>query len=126
MPRACTVCGRPDRDEIDRLLSERPIRDVAGQTGVPKSTLARHKLAHPPAALVLARDREVERHQRLFEEAQALRRSMSGWGAIRDQAEWLDVCAQAEADYGRRQAGRGPYGQGTDTPLTWKGPLPEE
>jgi len=102
MPRACTVCGRPDRDEIDRLLSERPIRDVAGQTGVPKSTLARHKLAHPPAALVLARDREVERHQ------------------------WLDVCAQAEADYGRRQAGRGPYGQGTDTPLTWKGPLPEE
>jgi hypothetical protein len=48
---------------------------------------------------VLASDREVERHQRLFEQAQALRRSMSGWGAIRDQAEWLDVCVQAEADY---------------------------
>jgi hypothetical protein len=81
------------------LLLDRPLRDVAGQTGVPKSTLARHKLAHLPAALVLASDREVERHQRLFEEAQALRRSMSGWGAIRDEAAWLDVCEQAEADY---------------------------
>jgi hypothetical protein len=61
--------------------------------------LARHKQAHLPAALLLATDRELERHRGLFEEAQALRRSMAGWGAIREQAEWMQTCERAEADY---------------------------
>ncbi len=99
MPRVCTVCARPDREDIDRLILEHPLRDVAGQTGIGKSALGRHKLAHLPAALVLANEQEIERHAQLFQEAQTLQRSMAGWGALRDQGDWLELRERAEADY---------------------------
>jgi len=45
MPESCTVCSRPDRNAIDTALSHRgtSLRDIAGQFGVPKSSLHRHK-----------------------------------------------------------------------------------
>jgi len=75
------------------------LRAVSGQCGIPKSSLARHRQAHLPAALVVASEREMERQHDLFVEAQAVRRSLEGWGALRDRADWLDLCQQADADY---------------------------
>ena len=100
MPRPCSICTHPDREEIDRLLLDRTLREVSGQTGIGKSALGRHKLAHLPAALVIANDKQaIERHAQLFEQAQTLQRSLAGWGALRDQGDWLELRERAEADY---------------------------
>ncbi len=99
MPRTCSVCSHPDRQKIDRLLLEQTLRDVSGQTGIGKSALGRHKLAHLPGALVLANEQEIERHRQLFDEAQSLQRSLAGWGAVREPGEWLELRERAVADY---------------------------
>jgi hypothetical protein len=45
--RACTVCGHPERPEIDAaLIAGDAYRDIARQYGVSKDALARHLLAH--------------------------------------------------------------------------------
>ena len=45
MPRLCTRCAHPQRAEIDgALVAGRTIRDIAGQFGIRKSAVARHKM----------------------------------------------------------------------------------
>lgn len=40
----CRICSHPDRSAIDRaLVGQRPLRDIAGQFGVHRSSLDRHK-----------------------------------------------------------------------------------
>jgi hypothetical protein len=54
MPRTCTICDRPDRDEIEHAaVSGGSLRDIAGRYGVAKSSLSRHLASHLPAATVL-------------------------------------------------------------------------
>ena len=57
MGRACAVCQRPDRAEIDRLLvsGELSNRRVASRCDVSESAVRRHR-EHIPAALVKAKE----------------------------------------------------------------------
>jgi hypothetical protein len=56
--RTCTICSTPDRDGIDRaIIGGGTLRDIAGQFGVSKSAVARHK-PHI-AAMVKAHDADV-------------------------------------------------------------------
>ncbi len=44
MPRKCTSCLHPKRDEIDlKLFSNGTLRDIAGQYGLSRSSLSRHR-----------------------------------------------------------------------------------
>ena len=56
MPRRCTVCTHPRREEIDRLLVARggTFRDIARQFRVGKDALFRHYDDHLPEALAKA------------------------------------------------------------------------
>lgn len=59
MPRTCTVCGHPERAAIDRaLVADAPLRGIAGQYGLGKSAVLRHKAEHLPRLLRDARDAE--------------------------------------------------------------------
>jgi hypothetical protein len=43
MPRTCTTCTHPQRDEIDRLLlAGTPLRNIAKQFSVSSANLFRH------------------------------------------------------------------------------------
>src|SRR5690242_3981483 len=57
MPRRCTVCATDARAEIDsQLVSGRAYRDIAGQFGVSRSALVRHKADHVSAGLFKAQE----------------------------------------------------------------------
>lgn len=44
MPRSCSICGHADRSAIDKaLVSGTPLRDIAGQFGLSRSAIDRHK-----------------------------------------------------------------------------------
>lgn len=63
MPRTCTLCVHPDRAAIDAALLEGgAYRDVAGQWGVSKSAVERHKRDHLATAIVKARDSAEAAH----------------------------------------------------------------
>lgn len=53
MPRRCSVCTHPQRDEVDELLVAdfAVYRTIAVQYGLSKSALIRHKRDHIPASL---------------------------------------------------------------------------
>lgn len=57
MPRSCTVCTHPDREEIDRELvgGEASFRNIAERFSVSVAALHRHKADHVPEALRRAR-----------------------------------------------------------------------
>lgn len=56
MPRTCTICSHPNRDEIDRALVDGvSFRTIAHQWGVSADALKRHKKDHLPAALAQAK-----------------------------------------------------------------------
>ena len=60
MPRRCTICGHAERQHIDSaLVSGATLRDIAGQHGVSKSALERHKADHLPVELAKAKEAEV-------------------------------------------------------------------
>jgi hypothetical protein len=60
MARPCTVCSHPKRAEIDEaILSGTAIRDIAGQWGLGKSAVDRHR-SHLGTALVEAQERRIE------------------------------------------------------------------
>jgi len=62
MPRSCTICQHQERAAINAaLLTGTALRDIAGQFGVSKSSLDRHKEEHMPAALVKAQEVEEVR-----------------------------------------------------------------
>ena len=61
MPRVCTVCSSPRRDEIDEALTRgEPNRRIAARCAVSDTSLRRHAAEHLPRALVLARGAEEE------------------------------------------------------------------
>lgn len=52
MPRHCSACDHPDRALVDqRLAGGEPFRNIARDTGLSVSALARHKTAHLGPAL---------------------------------------------------------------------------
>jgi hypothetical protein len=74
MPRRCTVCDHEERASIDAaLVSGTPLRDIAGQHGVSKSALERHKAGHLPAHLAKAKEAgEVARADDLLSQVRHL------------------------------------------------------
>jgi hypothetical protein len=74
MPRRCTVCDHEERASIDAaLVSGTPLRDIAGQHGVSKSALERHKAGHLPAHLAKAKEAgEVARADNLLSQVRHL------------------------------------------------------
>jgi hypothetical protein len=59
MPRRCTVCGHPERHNIDEaLVSGAPYRSVAKRFELSESAVYRHKTEHLPAHLLKAREAE--------------------------------------------------------------------
>lgn len=62
MGRTCTVCQHPERHAIERaLVAGGALRDIAGQYGLTKSAVERHKAEHLPVALVTAAGAEEVR-----------------------------------------------------------------
>ena len=55
MPRSCTVCAHPKREEIDRaLVGGASNRSVASLYDASEAAVRRHKANHLPAKLVMA------------------------------------------------------------------------
>src|SRR6266567_1808760 len=55
----CKICSRPDRAAIDKaIVDQRSLRDIAGQYGVSRSAVDRHK-PHIPKALSKAKQAET-------------------------------------------------------------------
>lgn len=84
MSMTCTVCRHKERDRIDRLLvmgtSERA---VAGEFGLMRSSVHRHRLNHLPEKLLKAKDaHEIAQADSLVAENRAFIRRLN---AIADQ-----------------------------------------
>ncbi len=61
MARRCTVCRHPEREAIDQaLLNNGPLRTIADQFKVSKTTLIRHKKDHIPELLAKGREAQKE------------------------------------------------------------------
>lgn len=55
MPRPCTICTHPERDEIDTaIVRGQPLRRIATQRGLTEQSMRRHGAAHLPASLARA------------------------------------------------------------------------
>jgi predicted nucleotidyltransferase len=62
MSRTCTICTHPQRHAIEKaLVAGGAYRDIAGQYGLTKSAVERHKAEHLPVALVAAAGAEETR-----------------------------------------------------------------
>jgi hypothetical protein len=87
MPRVCTVCSHPQRDEIDRALaSGQTIRRLAPLYGVSESAISRHKRNHLPVAIARAREvTEVANAKDMLDQVRGL------------EAKARSILAQAEA-----------------------------
>jgi hypothetical protein len=115
MPRMCSVCKHPARIVIDdRLEAGQPLRNVAGQYSLSKSSLDRHKIGHIPshraqegadlkAEFQAARQADRWHYTQLRKNARAVMRAMQGWGQIRSPEEWQAACEDAAKRY---QSGR--------------------
>jgi hypothetical protein len=111
MVRTCTVCSHKALDEINSLLlSGEPYRDIAGQFGLSKTALARHKESHISELLSKSDDLKAEQgNQTLIEvrelkvkaldilaeaqEAGDLKTALMG---IREARSCLELCLKAE------------------------------
>jgi hypothetical protein len=109
--RTCTVCAHVDRSAIDAALVARldSIRDIAGQYGLKRASLDRHRQAHIPVALAQATQAaevveatslldqvrallaDARRIQQAAEAAKDLRTALS---AVREQARTLELLAR--------------------------------
>ena len=87
MPRTCTVCNHPGREEIERgLLAGEPFRHIAARSGTSTGALQRHRAEHLPAVLVEAHDAaEIARSDNLLDQVFEL------------QARAFGILAKAEA-----------------------------
>lgn len=57
MPRVCTACTHPEREELDRALVRGAAkRQIAARFGLAPSAIGRHARSHVPAALVAAEE----------------------------------------------------------------------
>jgi transposase-like protein len=111
--RKCSVCNHPDRNEIDKALVTRSasMRDIAGQYGVSRSALSRHKSNHLPRLVEAAKASEaaqavtsgvalMDELDRLLNRALAILEAAEGSGqlkvalqAIREARECIKTCA---------------------------------
>ena len=111
--RTCSICNHPQRSEIDKALVTRSasMRDIAGQYGVSRSALSRHKANHLPRLVQAAEAAEeaqavtsgaalIDELDRLLERALAILEAAEGSGqlrvalqAIREARETIKICA---------------------------------
>ena len=78
MPRRCTVCDSPKRDEVDRaLVAGASFRDISGQFPcLTKSAVARHAAEHLPEAQAKAEGaKEVARADDLLGQMRTLQKA---------------------------------------------------
>ncbi len=117
MPRRCSICNHPKRTAIDNaLVSGTSVRDIAGQYGVSKSAVYRHK-KHIPEALTKAQAAEEAAQaddllgeiRRLQGKASGILAKAEGAGdlptalrAIREARECLKLLAQLEGELWQR------------------------
>ena len=97
MPRRCTVCDHPQREEIDmQLVCGESYRTIADRFRLSKTALIRHKESHIPDALVEAQDAgEAAQGDTLLAQVKAL------------QSEAQDILGEARAAGDLRTALRG-------------------
>lgn len=71
--KACGVCLHPNRESIDNaMVVSRPLRTIAGQFGISKSALSRHR-GHIAAAIVKAKESaEAAQAETLLERLESL------------------------------------------------------
>jgi len=76
MPRSCTVCNHPDREEIDRaLIGGEANTHLSSVFAVSEQALRRHKGSHLPARLVMAeKAEEVAQADDLLDQLKDLQR----------------------------------------------------
>ena len=70
----CLTCRNESRETIDKaLVAGEPLRDIAGRTGLSKSSLDRHKKDHLSATLVKAAEAsDLVRGGKLMDQVQGL------------------------------------------------------
>ena len=70
MPRTCTACTRPHRDEIDRLLLDgAALRNIAKQSSLSTVSLFRHKKRIAKTLSNARQEAEILRADGLMERA---------------------------------------------------------
>jgi hypothetical protein len=93
----CKICSHPDRAGINKaILEQRSLRDIAGQYGVNRSSVDRHK-RHIPKALAKAKNAEtvaestslLTRLKRLVEQCE------SAYEEARADSNWTGAAAFA-------------------------------
>lgn len=109
----CSICNHPDRTAIDKALVTRSasMRDIAGQYGVSRSALSRHKSNHLPRLVEAAKASEaaqavtsgaalIDELDSLLNRALAILEAAEGSGqlkvalqAIREARECIKTCA---------------------------------
>ena len=74
MPRTCTICTHPERDEIEKqLVARKPFRRIAKRFETSDTSLFRHAKNHLPGVLLKAREvREVLHADGLLEQVRGL------------------------------------------------------
>lgn len=87
MPRICTICRHPKRDEIKQaLLADEPLRDIAKRYRTSPAALCRHQKHDLPATSVKASDPDEQMQAgTLFERFQNLQRATA---AILEEARF--------------------------------------
>ena len=72
--RTCLTCRNEAREAIDKaLVAGEPLRDIAGRTGLSKSSLDRHKKDHLSNTLVAAaQSRDLAHGSKLLDQVQGL------------------------------------------------------
>jgi hypothetical protein len=69
MPRTCTICNHPERDQIEEaILANEPLRRIVARYGTSTGSLQRHKSGCVPNTLATAHDTsEIVRGHGLLE-----------------------------------------------------------
>ena len=118
MPRTCTICTHPEREDINRaLVANEPLRDIAGRFGTSKSSLERHKDEHLPALMVKLQEAKemaladdlLGQVKQLRDKAIALLEAAEGAGdlrtallGIREARACVELLAEMEGELNRR------------------------
>lgn len=93
MPRACTICAHPDRQEIDsELLAGKSCRSIAGRYGLSKDAINRHLLNHVVGELepVAAPASLASQLQNLMDETNRLKNYAVRAGDVRTALAAID------------------------------------
>jgi hypothetical protein len=110
MPRPCSICTHPQRDDIDTdIVRGQPFRRIATQRGVTEQSVRRHGAAHLPKSLARAHaaqaitqaddllDEVRELHSRvrgILEKAEKSGDLRAATGAIREARSMIELLAK--------------------------------